>query len=115
MTIAENIANQAAELQKQRDAATVRIDTLVTEHAAAIAAKDAEISAAKQAFAELSAYKTAMEERVSAVLASGDPAEYEALAADFLTPAQEKARQAKLAELEALKAQAAALEAELAG
>lgn len=113
MTIAENIANQAAELQKQRDAATARIDALVKEHADALAAKDVEITEAKQAFAKLSAYKAAMEERVSAVLTSGDPAQYEALAAEFLTPAQELARQAKLTELAEIEAKAAALKAEL--
>jgi hypothetical protein len=83
------------------------------EHAAAIAAKDAEIAQLTSDYAELSAYKTAMEERVSTVLQSNDPAQYVALAEDFLTPAQEKAQQEKLARIAALKAEAAALEAEL--
>jgi precorrin-4 methylase len=114
MTIAETIAAQAAELEKQRDSATERINTLAAEHASAIAAKDSELATIRSQFAELSAYKDAMVARVSAVLQSGDPAQYEALARDFLTPAEEKVRQEKLAQLEALKAQAAALEAELA-
>jgi len=62
----------------------------------------------------LESYKSTMESRVASVLSSGDPAQYEALAAEFLTPAEEKARLAKVAQLAALQAQAAALEAELA-
>jgi hypothetical protein len=62
----------------------------------------------------LEAYKSAMESRVSAVLSSGDPAQYEALATEFLTPVEEKARLAKVAQLASLQAQSAALEAELA-
>ena len=93
---------------------TDRINTLAAEHASALAAKDSELTTTKAAFAELSAYKDAMVSQVSTVLQSGDPLQYEALARDFLTPAEEKARQEKLAQLEALKAQAAALEAELA-
>jgi hypothetical protein len=62
----------------------------------------------------LEAYKSTMESRVTSVLSSGDPAQYEALATEFLTPAEEKARLAKVAQLAALQAQAAALEAELA-
>jgi hypothetical protein len=49
---------------------------------------------------------------VANVLASGDPLQYEALAKDFLTPAEEKARLEKLARAEALRAEAAQLEAE---
>lgn len=115
MTIAETIAAQAAELEKQRDAATARIDTLAQEHAAAIAAKDAELATIRATLEEKLAYQAMMEQKVATALQSGDPAQYEALAAEFLTPAQELARQKKLAELEALKAQAAALEVELAG
>ena len=113
MTIAEDIATKAAELERQRDAATARIDTLAAEHAAAIAAKDAELATVKTEFTQLSLYKAAMEKTVSDVLQSGDPAQYEALAVEFLTPVQEKERQAKLAQIEALKAQTAALEASL--
>jgi hypothetical protein len=88
-------------------------DGLISEHAAAIAAKDAEIAQLTSDFAALNAYKTAMEERVSTVLQSNDPAQYVALATEFLTPAEEKAQQEKLARIAALKAEAAALEAEL--
>lgn len=113
MTIAETIAAQAAELEKQRDAATARIDTLAQEHATAIAAKDAELATIRAALEEKQAYQAMMEERVATVLQSGDPAQYEALAQEFLTPAQELARKAKLAELAEIEAKAAALKAEL--
>jgi hypothetical protein len=109
-----NLIEHATHTQNTLDQLTTRINTLAAEHTAALAAKDSELTATKAAFAELSAYKDAMVARVSAVLQSGEPAQYEALARDFLTPAQEKERQAKVAQLEALKAQAAALEAELA-
>jgi protein-disulfide isomerase-like protein with CxxC motif len=89
------------------------VDTMTTDHAAAIAAKDAEIAQLTSDFAALNAYKTAMEERVSTVLQSNDPAQYVALAEDFLTPAQEKARAEKLAHVQALEAEAAALKIEL--
>ena len=87
----------------------------LTEQISDYESTKAELATARAEFAELAAYKAAMEERVTAVLQSGDPAQYEALATEFLTPAQELARQAKVAQLEALKAEAAALEAELAG
>jgi len=88
------------------------MQSLIHAHAAALAAKDEEIAqittardSARAAFEEKSAYQTAMEERVSAVIQSGDPAQYEALARDFMTPAQEKERAEKMAQLEALKAE----------
>jgi len=117
-----NLIELATHTQNTLEQMTERVTTLATEHVAALADKDAahsatkaELATVRAEFAELAAYKTAMEERVTAVLQSGDPAQYEALATEFLTPAQELARQAKVAQLEALKAEAAALEAELAG
>lgn len=113
MTIAETIAAQAAELENQRNSATARIDSLAAEHAEAIAAKDVKIATLKTQYDTLFTYKTEMESKVSAVLQSGDPAQYETLAADFLTPAQEKERLAKIARIKELKAEAAELEATL--
>jgi len=97
-----NLLDHAQHAVSTIEQLTARIDELA-----------AELTASKQAFAELSAYKKAMETQVSTVLQSGDPLQYEALARDFLTPAEEKARQEKIAKLEVLKAQAAALETEL--
>ena len=109
-----NLLDHAKQAVSTIEQLSDRINTLAAEHTAALAAKDAELAATKAAFAELSAYKDAMVAQVSTVLQSGDPLQYESLARDFLTPAEEKARQEKIAQLEALKAQAAALEAELA-
>lgn len=106
-----NLIEIATHTQNTLDQLTERINTLASEHAEAIAAKDAEITTLKTQYAELSAYKTEMEATVSAVLQSGDPAQYEALAIAFLTPAQERERQEKLARLAALRAEADALEA----
>jgi hypothetical protein len=78
-----------------------------------LATKESELAQLQADYASLNAFKTAMEQQVSAVLQSGDPAQYEALAKDFLTPAEEKARAEKLARVAALKAEAAAIEAEL--
>jgi len=75
-----------------------------SNHTVAIAAKDAELTASKTALAELTAYKEAMIERVSGVLASKDPVQYEALANEFITPAQELERQAILAQIAELQA-----------
>lgn len=97
-----NLIEHATHAENTIAQLTSRIDTLA-----------AELTAAKAAFDEKAAYQAAMESRVSAVLQSGDPLQYEALARDFLTPAEAKARQEKLAQLESLKAQAAALELEL--
>lgn len=107
----QELEQQHAAVLAEKDAALADKDT---EHAAVIAAKDAELAAAKKAFDELSAFKTAMEQRVSSVLQSGDPAQYEALAREFLTPAQEKARQEKLAQIAKLQAELAALESDIA-
>lgn len=101
----------ATHTQNTLDQLTERINTLATEHAEAIAAKDTEIATLKTQYETLNAYKTEMEATVSAVLQSGDPAQYEALARAFLTPAQERERQEKLARLAALRAEADALEA----
>jgi flagellar biosynthesis chaperone FliJ len=98
-----NLLDHAQHAVSTIEQLTTRIDELA-----------AELTTVRQQFAELSAYKDAMETQVSTVLQSGDPAQYEALARDFLTPAEEKARQEKIARVEALKAEAAALEAELA-
>lgn len=109
MTLIEH----ATHVQSQLDQAVARIAEMAAEHAAELAAKNAEISAAKQAYDDLAAFKAAMEQRVSSVLQSGDPAQYEALAREFLTPAQELERQAKLAKLAEIEAEAAALKSEL--
>lgn len=108
-----NLIEIATHTQSQMEQAQARIATLAAEHAEAIAAKDAELATLKGQYTELDAYRTQMEATVSAVLQSGDPAQYEALAADFLTPAQEKERLAKTARIAELKAEAAELEATL--
>lgn len=102
----------ATETQDRLDQATARIASLAGEHAQAIAAKNVEIAALQQSVADLQTLKTTMETQVATVLQSGDPAQYEALARAFLTPAEEKARLEKLARAEALRAEAAQLEAE---
>jgi len=53
----------------------------------------------------LESFKAEMVAKVSAALASGKLDELQAIAVDFLTPEEEKARAAKLAQLEALKAE----------
>lgn len=117
-----NLIELATHTQNTLEQTTERLNTLAAEHAAIVEAKDTEIASAKAqtqaaqtSLAEKIAYQTTMEERVSAVLQSGDPAQYEALGRDFLTPAQEKERLAKLARIEELKAETAALEAEIKG
>jgi hypothetical protein len=104
---------QAAHLENTCTELAQRINTLAAEHAQAIASKDAEIVALQQAVATLETLKTTMETRVSTVLQSGDPLQYEALAKDFLTPVEEKERLEKLARLEALRAEVAALETQV--
>ena len=99
MTIIES----ATQAQTTIDQLTVRVASLASDLATLTADHTA-----------LESYKSAMESRVTAVLSSGDPAQYEALATEFLTPVEEKARLAKVTQLAALQAQAAALEAELA-
>ena len=108
-----NLIDMATQATTTIEELNARLGTLSEEHAEVIAAKDAQHAALRTQYDELHAYKTTMESTVSAVLQSGDPAQYEALARDFLTPAQEKERLAKVAQLEELRAQTAALEAEL--
>lgn len=92
----------ATETQDRLDQANSRIASIAEELATVKAALD-----------EKTAYQAAMESRVAAALQSGDPEQYVAIATEFLTPAQEAARREKLAQVEQLRAQAAALEAEL--
>jgi hypothetical protein len=99
-----DLAALAALVPTINSAAIAQTDLLAADHAAAIAAKDAELTASQAALAELTAYKEEMIERVSSVLQSGDPAQYEALATEFLTPAQELERQAILAQIAELQA-----------
>ncbi len=73
---------------------------------------DAIITQKEQQIVHLSSYKAlydAMIGRVSEVLQSGDPAQYEALALEFLTPEAEKQAQAIDAEIAALQAKRDAL------
>ena len=70
---------------------------------ASLAAKDDELAAVKAAFAEKQAYQDAMVQKVSAVIASKDPAQYEQLAQEFLTPAQELAKAEIAAQIAALQ------------
>lgn len=97
-------ADLAAIAPEINAAAIAQTETLVADHAAALADKEAELFTAQNALAELIEYKDAMVSRVSAVLQSGDPAQYEALAQEFLTPAQELERQAILAQIAELQA-----------
>ncbi len=119
-----NLIEHATHAQNTLDQLTIRIDELAAEHTQALAAKDAEnaqalaakdveIAALKQAVAELETLKVTMEATVATVLQSGDPAQYEALAKEFLKPAELKAREAKLAQIEELRRQVAELESGL--
>jgi phage shock protein A len=108
-----NLIELATHTQNTLEQMTERVNTLAAEHTEALAAKDAEIAELTARYTEKVAYQADMEAKVTAVLQSGDPAQYEALATEFLTPAQETARLAKLARIEELKAEAAALEAEV--
>lgn len=108
-----NLIEVATFTQDQLEQAQARINTLAAEHAEAIKAKDTELASIRALYDEKAAYQAAMEAKVSAVLQSGDPAQYEALGRDFLTPAQEKERQAKIARIEALQAEAAELEKQI--
>lgn len=103
----------ATHTQNTLEQTTERLNTLAAEHAEVIKAKDAELASIRALYEEKAAYQAAMETKVSAVLQSGDPAQYEALATEFLTPAQEKERQAKIARIAELKAEAAELEKEI--
>jgi flagellar biosynthesis chaperone FliJ len=95
-----NLIETATEYQSRLDQATARIGEIA-----------AELAETKDRLTALQAYQTAMEAKVTTVLQSGEAAQYEALAAEFLTPATEKLRLERLAKIEALKAETAALEA----
>lgn len=88
---------------------TARFEQAVAE----TEAKAAQLADLQARYDALETLKTTMEQRVSAVLQSDDPLQYEALAREFLTPAEEKARLEKLARISDLRAEATALEATL--
>lgn len=107
----ELLRDTAAALQEkdsERDTAIAakeaEIELERVDHAAALADKEAELAASQTALTELTAYKDAMVERVSGVLQSKDPAQYEALAKEFLTEPKERERQAILAQIAELQA-----------
>jgi len=81
------------------------LQALTIAHAETIAAKDAEIATLSASLTALETFRDEMVQRVSTALQSGDPAQFEALAIEFLTPAEEKIRAEKLAQLAALKAE----------
>jgi precorrin-4 methylase len=81
--------------------------------AAHLATKDSELATTQAALTALEAFRDSMVEKVTTVLQSGDPEQYAALAVEFLTPEEEKIRAEKMAKIADLKAQAAAIEAEL--
>ena len=83
----------------------VELQALTIAHAESIAAKDAEIDTLTASLTALQNFRDQMVQRVSAVLQSGDRTQYQALAIEFLTPAEEKIRAEKLAQLAALKAE----------
>ena len=112
----ELLRETAAALQSkdaERDEALAAKELAITEEKTALvdslAAKEAELAAAKAAFAEKQAYQDAMVEKVSAVIASKDPAQYEQLAVEFLTPAQELAKAEIAAQIAALQEKLEAL------
>jgi hypothetical protein len=97
-----NLIETAQEHTARFEQATSRIAELAVE----LAETKAQLTA-------MQAYQTAMEAQVSTVLQSGDAAQYEALAAEFLVPATEKLRLERVAKIEALKTETAALEAQV--
>lgn len=84
-------------------AAIAKLETIEADHAAAIAAKDAELQALSTAFQQLESLRVSMVEKVSTALQSGDPEKFVALGVEFLTPEAEKLRAEKLAQFEALR------------
>lgn len=79
-------------------AAVAKLETIEATHAAEIATLQTQLAA-------LTDLQTSMTARVTAVLQSGDPLQYEALGREFVTPEQDRIRAEKLAQLNALKAE----------
>ena len=79
-------------------AAVETLATIEAEHAAELATITAQLAA-------LTELQTTMTARVMTALQSGDPAQYEALGREFVTPEQDRIRAEKLAQLNALKAE----------
>lgn len=75
---------------------------------------ESELAATKASLEGMETYKAEMTAKVSSALQSGDPAQFQALAVEFLTPAQELARLEKIAKIAELEAEAAKLKAEIA-
>jgi uncharacterized protein (UPF0297 family) len=103
------LVETATEFQDRLDQATARLAEMAGEHTEALAAKDVEIATLTEAYNTLEAFRASMVQQVTTVLQSGDPAQFEALAVAFLTPAQTKLRDEALARAAALEAEAAAI------
>ena len=68
-------------------------------------ANDAVIADLNAKIVVLETLKKTMIQKVTDALQSGDPAQFQAIALDFITPEEEKIRAEKLAQLESLKAE----------
>jgi len=110
-----NLIELAKETKNQTliDLAT-HTQSTVEQLAARVSEIAAENATLKAALAEKVAYQSAMETRVAEAVKAADPAKYEEIAKDFLTPAAEKERQGKIARLAQLEAEVLALEKSLA-
>jgi len=102
-TVTQERLDQAQALLEVRAG---EIEEIKANHAEEIKSLHAE----RDAFAS---YKAMMETRVAEVLVTKDTTKFVELATDFLAPAQEREKQAKLSQIAELEAQAAALKAEL--
>ena len=74
-----NLIELATHTQTTLEQMTARVNSLAEDHNAAIAIVQGKLDAAQAAYAEKLAYQEAMVTKVTAVLQSGDPAQYEAL------------------------------------
>jgi hypothetical protein len=98
-------AKAESELSEAKIKAEADLKTEQEQAATKLSEVNASLSAEKAKVASLEAYKTAMSQKVSSALASNDLEQIQALAVEFLTPEEELKRAAKLAQLEALKAE----------
>jgi hypothetical protein len=98
-------AKAESELSEAKTKAEADLKAEQEQAATKLSEVNADLSAEKAKVASLEAYKTAMIQKVSSALASNDLEQIQALAVEFLTPEEELKRAAKLAQLEALKAE----------
>jgi len=107
------IADMATAAKEAETKASEELKAAADAAASEISALKSDLSTTASALASMDAYKAEMVSKVKKALQSNNPENFQAVAVEFLTPEDQKERQAKIAEIESLESKIAAMKSEL--